>query len=46
MNVLVVLIPVSLLLGGLGLLAFVWSLKAGQFDDDVGNSQRIFLDDE
>lgn len=26
MNVLVVLIPVSLTLGGLGLLAFVWSL--------------------
>ncbi|WP_370230929.1 cbb3-type cytochrome oxidase assembly protein CcoS [Cognatishimia sp.] len=46
MNVLVVLIPVSLVLGGLGLAAFVWSLKAGQFEDDQGNAQRIFIDDQ
>ena len=45
MNVLIILIPVSLILGGLGLLAFVWSLKSGQFDDDKGNAARILLDD-
>ena len=45
MNVLVVLIPVSLILGGLGLLAFVWSLSSGQYDDEKGNAARILLDD-
>lgn len=45
MNVLIILIPVSLILGGLGLLAFVWSLKSGQFDDDKGNAYRILQDE-
>jgi len=45
MNVLVYLIPVSLVLGGLGLAAFFWALKAHQFDDPDGDSQR-FLSDE
>ncbi len=41
MEVLAVLIPVSLGLGLLGLVAFVWSLKKGQYDDPEGDSQRI-----
>lgn len=45
MNVLVVLIPVSLTLGGLGLLAFVWSLKSRQYDDPQGHAERILIDD-
>lgn len=45
MNVLVVLIPVSLILGGLGLFAFVWSVRSNQYDDDKGNAARILLDD-
>ena len=45
MNVLVILIPVSLILGGLGLAGFVWMLRSGQYDDPKGNSSRIFLDD-
>jgi cbb3-type cytochrome oxidase maturation protein len=44
MNVLVYLIPVSLLLGGLGLFAFFWTLKNEQYDDPDGDSHRI-LDD-
>ena len=44
MNVLVVLIPVSLVLGGLGLAAFLWALKAGQMGDPDGDRARI-LDD-
>ena len=46
MNVLVILIPVSLCLGGLGLLAFVWSLKARQYDDPAGTAERILIEDE
>ena len=45
MNVLVFLIPVALGLGGLGLAAFLWSLKSGQYDDLEGNSKRILQDD-
>ncbi|MEM1371370.1 MAG: cbb3-type cytochrome oxidase assembly protein CcoS [Pseudomonadota bacterium] len=45
MSHLIVLIPIALGLGLLGLCAFVWSLKAGQFDDLDGAAYRI-LDDE
>ena len=45
MNVLVYLIPASLLLGGLGLVAFYWALKHGQFDDPEGDSQRFLSSD-
>ncbi|WP_102109769.1 cbb3-type cytochrome oxidase assembly protein CcoS [Oceaniglobus roseus] len=41
MNVLVVLIPVSLILGGLGLLGFVWTMRASQYDDAEGDRNRI-----
>ena len=41
MNVLVYLIPVSLILGGLALLAFFWALRTRQFDDPDGDSQRF-----
>ncbi len=33
MYVLIYLIPIALLLGALGLGAFLWSLKSGQYDD-------------
>ena len=42
---LVVLIPVSLCLGGIGLLAFLWALKHRQFDDPKGDSERILAKD-
>ncbi|MCA1775936.1 MAG: cbb3-type cytochrome oxidase assembly protein CcoS [Paracoccaceae bacterium] len=46
MNVLVILIPVSLILGGLGLVAFLWTVRSDQYDDDQGNAARILLDDD
>ncbi len=46
MNVLVILIPVSLILGGLGLVAFLWTVRSDQYDDDQGNTARILLDDD
>ncbi|WP_340151834.1 cbb3-type cytochrome oxidase assembly protein CcoS [uncultured Sneathiella sp.] len=46
MNVLIYLIPVALFLGGLGLAAFLWSLKTGQYEDLDGAANRILIDDE
>lgn len=45
MNVLVYLIPISLILGGLALVGFFWALKTRQFDDPDGDSQRILSKD-
>lgn len=44
MDVLVVLIPVSLGLGALGLVAFFWTLKSQQYDDPDGDAHRILSD--
>lgn len=46
MSVLLYLIPLALLLGAIGLGAFIWSLKSGQYDDLDGAAQRILMDDE
>jgi cbb3-type cytochrome oxidase maturation protein len=46
MNILVVLIPVSLILGSIGLIAFLWTVRSDQYDDDQGNAARILLDDK
>jgi len=45
MDVLGFLIPVSLFLGAVGLLAFRWMLKKGQFDDPDGDANRILRHD-
>lgn len=44
MNGLMILIPIALGLGALGLVAFLWSLKSGQYDDLDGAAHRV-LDD-
>ncbi|MCV2448220.1 MULTISPECIES: cbb3-type cytochrome oxidase assembly protein CcoS [Paracoccus] len=41
MEVLSILIPVSLGLGTLGLLAFVWALRGRQYEDPKGDAERI-----
>lgn len=46
MEVLVFLVPMALGLGGLGLAAFLWSLKSGQYDDLDGAAERVLLDDD
>ena len=45
MSSLIFLVPLALILGGLALAAFLWSFRAGQYDDMEGAAQRIFLDD-
>lgn len=44
MNILAILIPISLALGGAGLLAFFWMMKHNQYDDPDGNANRILSD--
>lgn len=46
MTGLIVLIPVALGLGLLGLVAFFWALRNSQFDDPDGAANRILIDDE
>ena len=46
MSVLVYLIPIALALGGLGLMAFLWALRSGQFADLDGAAERILFDDD
>ena len=46
MDELLYLIAIALSLGGLGLAAFLWALKSGQFDDLDGAAHRVLFDDD
>lgn len=46
MDELLYLIAIAVSLGGLGLAAFLWALKSGQFDDLDGAAHRILFDDD
>lgn len=46
MNVLVYLLPMALGLGLLGLGAFLWSLRSGQYEDLDGAAVRVLNDDD
>ena len=45
MSALFYLIPAALFLGLLGLLAFLWALRSGQFEDLDGAAHRMLHDD-
>lgn len=46
MNVIIYLLPLALGLGLAGLLAFLWSLRTGQYDDMEGAAVRVLEDDD
>ncbi|UAB78897.1 cbb3-type cytochrome oxidase assembly protein CcoS [Erythrobacter sp. SCSIO 43205] len=46
MSILMFLIPIALGMGALGLLAFFWAMKTGQYEDMDGAATRILIDDE
>jgi cbb3-type cytochrome oxidase maturation protein len=46
MSVLIILIMVSVFVAGGFLIAFLWSVKSGQMDDDYTPSVRMLFDDE
>jgi cbb3-type cytochrome oxidase maturation protein len=45
MQVLSYLIPISLTLGVVGLLAFIYTVRSNQYDDPEGDSRRILSDE-
>jgi cbb3-type cytochrome oxidase maturation protein len=45
-NSLLILIPLAILLGLIGLAAFLWALRTGQFDDLDGAANRILFDED
>ena len=46
MSVIIVLIGFSIIVAAGFLLAFLWAVKSGQYDDDVSPSIRILYDNE
>ena len=40
------LVPIALALGAVGLGAFIWSLRNGQYEDLDGAAQRVLFDDD
>jgi cbb3-type cytochrome oxidase maturation protein len=46
MTVLLYLVPAALSLGAIGLGAFLWSLRSGQYDDLDGAALRVLQDDD
>lgn len=46
MSGLLYLIPIALFLGLMGLGAFMWAMRNGQFDDLDGAAERILYDDD
>lgn len=46
MNALVLLVPLALLLGLLGLAGFLWALRTRQYEDLDGAASRILFDDD
>jgi len=46
MDIMIVLIPGALCLGAVGLGAFFWSLRSGQYEDLDGAAQRILIDED
>ena len=46
MSVLVFLIPITFGLGLAGLIAFLWNLRTGQYEDLSGAAERVLLDED
>ena len=46
MSVLILLIGFSILIAGGFLIAFIWSVRKGQYDDDYTPSVRMLFDDK
>ncbi|HAV08250.1 MAG TPA: cbb3-type cytochrome oxidase assembly protein CcoS [Rhodobacteraceae bacterium] len=45
MSILSYLIPISLVLGGAGLLFFIYTVRTNQYDDPEGDARRILNGD-
>lgn len=46
MTILYLLLPLTLVVIGIAIWAFVWAVRSGQFDDLEGPAHRILMDDD
>lgn len=46
MSVIAILLIASISVAGIFLLAFIWSIKTGQFDDEFSPPRRMLFDDK
>jgi cbb3-type cytochrome oxidase maturation protein len=46
MNVMIILIPIALLMAAVGLGAFFWSLRSGQYEDLEGAAHRVLITED
>ncbi|MFZ4601360.1 MAG: cbb3-type cytochrome oxidase assembly protein CcoS [Alphaproteobacteria bacterium] len=46
MDAMIYLIPATIFMGVVGLGAFLWTMRSGQYDDLEGAAERILIDDE
>ena len=46
MSVIFIVLPLAILIGVAGLIAFVWAARSGQFDDLDTPAMRVLFDDE
>ena len=46
MNIIILLIGISLIIGIIFLVIFLWSVKSGQYDDTTTPSIRMLFDDK
>jgi cbb3-type cytochrome oxidase maturation protein len=46
MDILLMLIPAALMISGVAIVVFYWSVKSGQFEDMDGEAHRILMDDD
>jgi len=46
MEILYLLVPLAVILAGVGIWGFFWSVKSGQFDDLEGPAHQIIMDDD
>ena len=46
MSVIIILLIASISVAAIFLIAFLWSVRSGQFEDDYSPSSRILFDDK
>ncbi len=46
MNVMIILVVASIIMGAVGLAVFLWSFNSRQYDDMDGAAERVLIDDD
>lgn len=46
MDILIFLAPAAIAMGAIGLVAFLWSLRSGQYEDLDGAAHRVLIDED